>query len=486
MNNLNKINIQSIDLIAAAGCDLKCNYCVLHRTKNNYSNQLLENTKKSFQDQTYLKNVLKGLERLETSPLNIKKISIWGQESTIILKDFEKDLENWINNFPNLDSIFFSTNGLGRFEDIFSFILTLDSLTKHKFSLDIQISYDGNYGTKEARGGNGEIILENILTLIEKINKISLKNVNVTCTMHGVVSRQIIHSLIDYEDIYQYLLEINNTIKIIKQKIINKNFYFGNITLQYENAIKASYKDGIALNNFTQKVERVLYSNIDAFPYLKERFLNGVAVHILGGFLTPLSRHIKNWDKLENYLSDIISGKVKIDTPFCAPILNCLKIMYDGTLLTCQNSMFDAYHLDEELISNSVEDQSRSAYIKHGQKVNVISGTDEEIEQYINYVYQHLHGGNMRFMITSIANLLLLLSSCGQIDISYSKNIKKTYLHAFLMANLNCCYYNLLIFSGSSLIRNTGEIRFLCNGIMDQIEDNVEKELKIINERNIF
>ena len=478
MINTEKLQIQTIDLVAAAGCDLHCEYCVLQRTTNEHSHQLLKETKKALSDGTYLKNAIQGLYRLETSPNNIKVLNIWGQESTIVLKEFTEGLTGWIQSFPNLERIFFSTNGLGYFEDIYNFIIILDSLLTHNINLEIQFSYDGDFGTKNSRGGNGSIIKNNIIELIKKLNSVNLKYVKFNFYFHGVVSRQIIYNIVEYEDIRNYLLEINNFLGEIENKVLNKNICCNSITLQYENAIKGSTEDGIAFANFVKKMDSILFSNKELFPYLAHRFKNGAATHLLGGFIQPISRILRNENNnLEQLIDKILKKEIINETLFCGAMLYTLKIMYDGTILTCQNSMFDAYYLPEKPKSNSVEDQSRHSYILHNQRVNLFTSTDKEINQYIDYNDKHLNGGNLLFMINTIANLLFLMSLNGQVDISYSRNLQKTYKHAFLLANLNCCFYNLLIFSGSSLIRNTGEIRFLCNGVMDMIEDNIENEL---------
>lgn len=484
MIDTEKLKIKQIDLVAAAGCDLHCEYCVLQRTVNNYSHELLKKTKQALKDGTYLKNVIQGLFRLETSPKDITQLNIWGQESTIILKEFSEGLEGWLQSFPSLNKIFFSTNGLGYFDDIYNFIITLDSLLTHPIDLEIQFSYDGDFGTQNSRGGNGSIIKNNIITLIEKLNNINLNYVKFSFHFHGVLSRQIIYNIIEYEDIKKYLLEINNFLQDIDKKILNKNIYYNSISLQYENAIKGSTQDGIAFSNFVKKMDSILFADKELFPYLKYRFENGAAIHLLGGFMKPVSLCLNQTNfNLDQLIEKILKKEYINETLFCGSMLYTLKIMFDGTILTCQNSMFDAYHLPEKPKSNSIEDQARHSYMLHNQRVNLFTSTDEEINDYIDYNYKHLKGGNLLFMINTIANLLFLMSLNGQVDISYSKNLQKTYKHAFLLANLNCCFYNLLIFSGSTLIRNTGEIRFLCNGIMDMIEDNIENELLGMKER---
>ena len=81
-------------------------------------------------------------------------------------------------------------------------------------------------------------------------------------------------------------------------------------------------------------------------------------------------------------------------------------------------------------------------------------------------------------MINQTANLMYMMAKSGQIDSSYSTDFKKLQKHAFLISALCTCLYNIAVVSGSVAIRSTGDIRELCNGVLDRYEYELNKTIK--------
>ena len=59
----------------------------------------------------------------------------------------------------------------------------------------------------------------------------------------------------------------------------------------------------------------------------------------------------------------------------------------------------------------------------------------------------------------------------------YKDNFIKIRNHSFLLSLMCCCYYMLFMHSGSMILRNSGEIRQLCNGLIEIAEQEIEKEI---------
>lgn len=55
------MNINSLTLLSAIGCNLKCSYCEIDKILNGTKNQLLEDTIQALKDDTYLNNCVKTL-----------------------------------------------------------------------------------------------------------------------------------------------------------------------------------------------------------------------------------------------------------------------------------------------------------------------------------------------------------------------------------------------------------------------------------------
>jgi hypothetical protein len=111
---------------------------------------------------------------------------------------------------PNINHLFFSTNGVGFTDSIISFIKIIDLIVKNNFQLKIQFSYDGFEWTKKSRGINSQIILNNIMKIIEELNKIELQNLKITFQFHNVISKEIFSIFADEsnnDDLFDYLKE---------------------------------------------------------------------------------------------------------------------------------------------------------------------------------------------------------------------------------------------------------------------------------------
>jgi hypothetical protein len=60
--------------------------------------------------------------------------------------------------FPNLERLFFSTNGVAFPDRIVNLIKKVDSIVNKTFKFELQFSYDGAKATKESRGIEPSII----------------------------------------------------------------------------------------------------------------------------------------------------------------------------------------------------------------------------------------------------------------------------------------------------------------------------------------
>ena len=155
-----------------------------------------------------------------------------------------------------------------------------------------------------------------------------------------------------------------------------------------------------------------------------------------------------------------------------------LKIMYDGTIISCQNHMFG---LNEENIKNdnSVENQVKKYLIKKNYYMNPLSN-DFKLEDFENWREAFIIGKTDSYLYTFQQTIALMyyLSLAKQIDPSYIYNFKKLVLHAFILTPVRQCPYNLYITTGSLYNKDTGFLRWYCNGMMDEVENfmNLQRE----------
>ncbi len=458
----------TISLIAAGACNLQCQYCTIDRTRNKNSQKIFNETLKALKNNSYLKNINLTLNKLKFPKEEITNIEIWGQEPSMILTSLTTQWHYWQKNFSNLNRIFFSTNGMDFIDDIYNFIITIEKNALQPIELVLQLSYDGEYGENNIRGGKAEKIKDNFIYLNTLLNQTFFNLVKIKINPHGVISTKIIKDLNTIEKVDQYFNEIENFLITMKTSSTNRNVYWNNFTLQLQNGFEATTEDGINLTSFLQRCSSVQKKK--HYEILKHPL--DFSTLAPGATFTKIYEQMKQNEinTIDDYIEQFFYKNKQKESPFCHPIFGDLKIMYDGSILICQNYMFDT-QIDAEKISNNIFDQSRYNITTHGNNISPLKVTNNELNKYLSTIDNLLFGDTATFMIHSIVNLMIILSKTGQISSSYAQNIEKTVKHACLLFTICCCPFNILIASGSQLIRNTSEIRFYCNGALDLIEE---------------
>lgn len=152
---------------------------------------------------------------------------------------------------------------------------------------------------------------------------------------------------------------------------------------------------------------------------------------------------------------------------FCGSVVGELKIMYDGTLVNCQNSIFetdpDNITPDDDLIVHG----AKMTWAKKGFYLNPITASKEEIEK-LKYIFSVGRSSTFWHMFNTNITQLHFLSISGQIDPIYAKDFHLLIEHAFICTYLNQCYYNNGIRTGSMWLKDTGALRKCCNGVAQQ------------------
>lgn len=477
MNNRDTY-IQALSIISSCGCNLDCSYCRIAQSRHAKSAEMQKATIQALQDGTFLANVNKVLNRLDQSTAQIQNMAFWGQEPTLTLHYITEHLDEWFEYFPNWDEVMFSTNTVGFMDRIYDFIVGVDSKCKVPvFNMNIQLSYDGDYGTDNLRKGSSSSIHDNVRYLIEKLNNTNLNKVQLRLYHHGVLSLDLLNRLQTPEAIVEYsnhMVQWGNEFNKLNR---NKNVHMDSeVDIALENPVEASTLTGLKLNNFCTIAERLN-------PKLKTSFTEDLGsvdpvyclyrslwtpFHMLGSALQDFD--FRDLDQaIEIIMKDPIIRnsfyKRLNQIPYCGNGVGELKIMWDGTLINCQNHMFET---NAELIhdKNELAEAVKKGLATHKFFVNGITDSDEDLDKYFA-LFDIAKNTSFEFTLQNTIMLMKFLSITGQIDESY-KDHYKLVKHAFLVAVIGCCEYNNYVMTGSFFMRHTGYIRFVCNGYLDK------------------
>lgn len=466
MNKLTD-NVRSLSLITSCGCNLKCDYCYINKSVNTESSLIQKNTIKALQDGSFFENVKKVLRKLEISPNKITNMSFWGQEPTLTLKYLNPNLEKILPFFPKLDNFQICSNGMGFVEDLINFIKNIDqNLQPDSGYINLQFSYDGLYSNEHFRHANSETIRKNIETFVIALNQIKLKKLKVEIIFHAVLSFDLMRKLQTLEDIEKYYLHFDEFANYFHTLNINKNVNIvPDVGIALEVPVDVSQEDAMMLATFVKKAQRI--------PKNKYLFGDTKRLSILG----PTNFYHEILDRFnfnsiyelmlaitkdENLYKEAL--KVFSQILYCANGYGELKIMYDGTLINCQNSIYeqDANNIDPE---KNIMNEVKRSLANHKYFINPLNATDEEIENYFD-LFKVEKESCFYFMFSQVQTLIYYLAKAKQIDEKYLLNEKLFIESSYIIATMFCCAYNNLIRNGSAFIRDASIVREYCNGYL--------------------
>lgn len=199
-NVLNKRGAAA-EMLTSAVCNMKCEYCYIPKT-NEMSimhSEIIEKIKSG----EYI-NTLKNIYGED-----LEHLSFWGTEPTLILQYITPNIDEYINEFNNLQSFSFSTNFLSNTNTIIDFIIKLNKLSRKynkRFKIDIQISLDGPefITDKNRHKGATSKIIENFFHLVDTIEEIRNSDITVSCHFKPTLS---IDNIKEFNSDFNKLLE---------------------------------------------------------------------------------------------------------------------------------------------------------------------------------------------------------------------------------------------------------------------------------------
>lgn len=464
---IKKEDIKSLTFYSSESCNLNCSYC--HLAKNNINHQN-ENSliKESLKNGNYLNNFKIALKKLNINPKGIEAIELWGQEPTLTLDEFTLNIKELFNYFPNFNKLSFSTNFVSHQDKIINLLKTIDEnnlIYNRKFTVDLQISFDGLNETSMYRGVSGEKIYNNLTDFYKELNLILFKsNLTLQIHYHNVITRKLMKEKNTLNLIKQYWDHLDeialNLFKINNNKKVRAPIQF---SPGIENPVQdASTEDGITFFNFL-KMSSMVNSQTNTYIGLIEQHLSNIHNKIRSLNADSLYEIIEKIKELkdEEFFDKLSFGM------FCGQSYGCLKMRYDGTLVHCQNALFNLKENDFIDKNLSMEDYVRKSQIPYN--INILTSSNDEINKYF-YKMKISHEHAFPILFIQSLNLIFDLALVGQVDKNYLKDLDKLYRHAFYITLIMSCIDNNLISNGSVFGKNIGDIRFYCNGFLDLLD----------------
>lgn len=450
-NHLNKIS-----LYVSEACNLNCKYCVISKSLKGKKDLQLKKQKESLEKGEYIDHLKTIFEKQKFDPLKITKLELWGEETTLTVNNFLVSFSKLNSYFPNIESIFFSTNAIGNAKTLSTFIKKLDEEVRGPFSLSIQLSCDG-FLMEKTRGVSYDTFKENIINLFTQLNEIKLNNLKVEFNVHSVISRILIHELLNSNNVEKHWKSLDDITDLIKSININPNVITpSSASGAFETPVDATVEDGKELAlflreslNLEKKCRSGFYSAVYGRRYGINLTLNKFN-EILEGIL--------NQETLKT-INEIGSLHTS-----CGAMYETLKIRYNGELVFCPNNI---HKMELEDLNEEADDYLiRKSLLEN----NYYNKADDENYDKTFYRHEVLRTSAFYSYFVKNAKLMFYLSRINQIDPIYIHNEKKLLQDALIITFLYTCPDANIQESGSLFGKSVDNIKFYCNGAIQYME----------------
>lgn len=408
MNN----EITAISILASGRCNLNCKYCFLHKNKSLY--ELDKLVQKSWEDGTYITNIVSSLKKLNANFENIKGLTIWGGEPFLNLKQFNKYFFELFNYFPNLNDVWTSTNFSTDINEIINLLKLFDEYANNSVNFRIQISMDSIY-YEDGHNLQLSFYIKQMEQLLNNLNNIQFKNIHLNISLRPTIEEsQFLELFLNEEKLTEYIDYILQFDKTISELMINKNITYSPVILP-----TATYP------SHATSLDGITYANI---------------VRIWDNFKT---KYNINQDLLSYSLGRITNDSLFKMNYECSNLLHNLTILPDGSITCCINSYVNNYDLyKKELIEENAQKALEELQTEEYYSFNPLNMTDKEIEKRLWIIQNGVKNNIFTYKYFSLKTCqeLLKVNQISNIYHNYDLLFKHITLINF---NLGCMFYNL-------------------------------------------
>lgn len=466
-------NIDQVDLISNSICDLKCQFCFLHKNKffQKY-NTIVQN---AWKDGTYVKNIKNFFKKTGADPSKVKTLELWGGEPYLTLKNLIPAIGEIAAFFPNITTYVGPTNGFHtNVKDLCNFIYEIDkNLTPREednlFHFHLQLSIDGMPNSiimKEGHNASWDLYKQNFDNLCKEIDNYTLKNTSVDIVFLGNASYQNwIKSFKTYEDLAELIHfwdKVHNYIKEKIKTVKNEILYEGltnipKIALPHNLSVEESF-------DVTKMVK------LDEYVMYQEKANRKYNQFIDSEFFCSNSIFFYNLQNQE-----------------CPEANQCsITLLPDGTIPFCPCAYLQHYpEYRNEILEKEGNNAYKNALIYSKYFFNYLTATEEEIKKHQWYM---LGGGVKDTFFPYIYysyNLAKELALSRQIDYNYFLDSRTLYEEMCSSSTIGECRRENLNYTHIPYLTDENLIRAWYNGYVKYFKELNTNKIKLILETGL-
>lgn len=293
-------------------------------------------------------------------------------------------------------------------------------------------------------------IIRNIKAVLKLLNTIEFNNMKIKMRAHRIISCELLKDLerdnsVDtyYNNLYYFDRSLNYS---------NSNFDIDFYpTLGFEMPLNVTKEDGIRLSEFMTH-DRISYS---------QTLFNIIKQYNCQTFDEFCHLFLKDKEAASQIINELNNDL------YCGINYNELSIRYDGTIVGCENMIF-----------NSMEKMSQieKSWQIHQLCPNIYNSDSKDIDNLLKmFAYNRTAWS---FIIEHMMIQIQTMAQAQEIKDIYNNDEFLIFKYAFLGLTLPWCYYSNLMTSGSIYLQGKDFFNFFYNGYIELVEQQYDRMLK--------
>ena len=340
---------------------------------------------------------------------------------------------------------------------------------RKELHIAIQVSLDGpDCVTLKNRGIKESFITNNIISLIEELNKFKFKKLKV-----GFIFKPTI-PVEDYNKIHGNIQEATEYYEYWANLLKTLNEVNNSLNVEHIRAVQVLHA---GIYNHTQQEGLDLTRSLNVYNALDWGRINDIAQYNLRKDMSFFN-YIEEWTGRANEFAET--------SPYCGSFVGSLFIRPDGSLIGCLAGLLnDNPEYNKYLEENNIESEIKITNMTPSKLYfNPLKATKEQIDNFFE------HKNSMQYRSDRIwyalsASMLYELAYAGQADPRYIHDKNLLLRHCYLLMARIECWYNNVRNTGSSYITLPGVLRLYGNGAMFVFEDYINNLDRYIGERGL-
>lgn len=457
------MSVNTISFLVSSACNLNCAFCFLHKHKalNQYDKEII----KSWEDKTYIPNVVNSLLKLNEDPSTVNTLNFWGGETLLHIDKIIDNIPELLKAFPNFCYLMLSTNWTTNIDNWFNFIKELDRQTDRKIIITNQISIDAPPGYMSEMGHNGwDYYLDNFKKFINSFNTTKLKNIELEILFNATIDHNVyLKEFSTYDGIKKYVIYMHDFLTQIEDLCISSSlkmqtnkYIFPGYSLPSESTVE----DGLEFAKILRLWE---YVKVNEFPELDFSIYNEM--------YNGISRfwNIRKWTDPNSE---------------CIEQIKAFTFLPDGTQVECSSSYIEGNQdYQNECLDMKDEKRYYSSLIHATHSINPLIDSSDKIDTYywaVRTGVRNTYTPYLHFMVETCKELAL----AGQIPMKYYYDEDLLIKHLMALSGVVHCTRENINATLNPFLISTSVFRQYFNGAIEYIYNNYYQQLLMENKLN--